>query len=162
MRRFPHFSGVNLDGREQGTISRARQNGYLDQRNQTRELLRSSYERWCWTMKIPIVRIRLRSRRSRYCVVLLEMYTTPNTLSSEGQQALARLGDKAGQHVDQSLSRYGGEFGKIPKLDAPKFARELFRIGTTLGYYVPDLALLEARRRKYGQALQERRRAAIA
>jgi hypothetical protein len=144
-----------------GTLERARQSGYLDQRNQTRELLRQAHERWCWTMKLPIVRIRRRSIRSRYCVVQIEMYTTPNTLSLEGQQALARFGEKAGLG-DQSLSPYGGEFGKIPNPATAKFARELFRISTTLGYYVPDMALLEARRRKYGQAMQERRRAAIA
>ena len=158
---FP-LNDVNLNGRELGTLGRAREHGYLDQRNQVRESLLRAYERWCWTMKIPIVRIRRRSPRSRYCVVLLEMYTTPNTLSVEGQQAMARLGEKGSRHGDLSLSAYGGEFGGIPAMESMKFARELFRVATTLAYYIPDMALLEARRRKFGQAHQERRRAAIA
>jgi len=150
---------MDFRGREQRQLESARCTGYLDQRNQDREALRRAYERWCWTMKVPIVRILRQSPRSRFSTVVLEMYTTPNTLSAEGQEAVVKLCEKACRKPERLLSPFGGEFKKIRHAAAPKFARGLFRVATNLGYYLPDLALLDARRRKYGQDLLERRAA---
>ena len=139
---------MEFKGRERSVLERARRTGCLDQRNQHRDAVRREYERWCRTMKIPIVRILRQSPRSRFSIVVLEMYTTPNTLSAEGQEAVVHACEKACRRPERSLSAFGGEFHGSLNPAALKFAREIFRLATHLGYYLPDLALLEARRRK--------------
>jgi len=140
-------------------LETARQRGFLDQRRRNSEPHRQAYERWCWSLKIPVVRILRQSPRSRFSVVLLDMYTTPNTLSAEGEQAAVELCQRIQPRPERSVSPFGGEFRKIPHARAPKFAREIFRIATSLGYYLPDMALADARRRACGE---RRRTAAVA
>jgi hypothetical protein len=149
---------MELLGRERSAIENARRVGYLDQRNQSRELIRREYERWCWCLKIPVVRITRRSPCSRFSRIILDMYTTPNTLSAEGQEAATRLCEQASTTPERSVSPFGAEFRSVPNALAAKFARDVFHLATSLGFYAPDLRLLEARRRKYGQ----RRSAAVA
>jgi len=148
----PHSSyDMELHGRESRVMETARRMGYLDQRNQSQEGLRREYERWCWALKIPVVRILRRSPSSRFSRIILEMYTTPNTLSVEGQEAAARLCEGSSSHPERSVSPFGAESRRIPNRAAAKFAKHVFRIANSIGYYLPDLRLLEARRREYSQ-----------
>jgi hypothetical protein len=153
---------MELLGRERILMENARRTGYLDQRNQSRELVRRQYERWCWAMKIPVVRILRRSPSSRFSRIVLDMYTTPNTLSEEGQEAAAQLCQQASSPPERSVSPFGAEFRRIPNPLAAKFAREIFHIASSLGFYLPDLGLLEARRRTYGQKRSAVAQAAVA
>ncbi len=86
------------------------------------------------------------------------MYTTPNTLTPEGQEAAARLCRETSSPPERSVSPFGAEFRRIPNAAAAKFAQGVFQLATCIGHYLPDLRLLEARRRKYTQ----KRSAAVA
>jgi len=109
-------------------------------------------------MKIAVVRITRRSPHSPFSSIILDMYTTPNTLSAEGQEAAARLCEQVSSPPERSVSPFGAEFRRIPNALAGKVAEDVFHIASSIGFYMPDLSLLDSERRRYGQ----KRSAAVA
>src|SRR5690242_5922151 len=84
---------------------------------------------WCWRLRIPFMWMERRSPRSRYGRLYLEMFTTANVLTSEGEDALRA----SGHHPE--VSAYGGCWDKVPLKELDRLAHRLFRVVTKAGNY---------------------------
>lgn len=76
---------TGLTPRQRTELRRARENGYLDARAAGAANLLMAFSLWCWRLKLPVVWLERNSPRSRYGRVRLDLYTTSNRLSVEGQ-----------------------------------------------------------------------------
>ncbi|MCC7236017.1 MAG: hypothetical protein IT163_11975 [Bryobacterales bacterium] len=117
-------------------------------------------------MRVPVLVWLRPSKAARTGRLVLDLCTTPNGLSPEGQEAirlmLARLAP-GGQGYVEAVGA-GWQPVSAPKVAAA--AGELFRMASTLGVYQPDTRRLEARLREMAHNLKLpvpiRRRKAIA
>jgi hypothetical protein len=80
-----------MNGRERTRLRKARENGYLDACCKDNRALLDAYGLWCWRLKIPMVWLERRTPSSRYARVQLEMFTSANRLTTEGQSGMEAI-----------------------------------------------------------------------
>jgi len=118
-------------------------------------------------MRIPVVVWQRASRTARTGRLMLDLCTTPNELSQEGQEAVFQLLSRRVPRGEGSVESVCVEWRGVSAGKLPATAAELYRMATTLGSYQPDMRRLEARRQEMSERLKlpvpiRRRRAAIA
>ena len=69
---------------------------FLDVRRASSQHLLGAYSLWCWRLKLPVVWLESRSRRSTYGRIRLDMFTTGSKLTASGQSEMTLLGVRYG------------------------------------------------------------------
>jgi hypothetical protein len=134
-----------LIGRARSLLDRARVNGYLNANSEFRPELVRAHGLWCWKLRLPLICYQRNTPRSRFGSVRLDLFTTPNVLTSQGLAELATLPGHA------ALSPYDGVWTNVPISELDTVARSVYRIATRAGNYAirprtpsPELAKLIA------------------
>jgi len=89
----PCQSGTGFGTRERRRLDRAREKGYLDARCRNNQKVIEAFGLWCWRLKVPMVWFERQTPRSKYGRVHLELFTTANRLTANGQAAIQSLCD---------------------------------------------------------------------
>lgn len=148
-------------------LSGARREGFLRAVAVEDEPARRAWGRWCMRMRIPVVVWQRASRTARTGRLMLDLCTTPNELSHEGQEAVFQLLSRRVPRGEGSVESVCVEWRGVSARKLPTTAAELYRMATSLGSYQPDMRRLETRRQEMSERLKlpvpiRRRRAAIA
>jgi len=141
-----------MNGREQARLAKARENGYLDARCEGNQPLVRAYGMWCWRLKIPMVWLERRTRYSRYGRVHLEMYTSANRLTADGQAGIKAICAPANAAAWTQVSAHDARWEHVALLNAPEVARAAFRAATRPENYERNERRLEER--KAGKVLR--------
>ena len=117
-----------ISGRQRRRLELARETGWLDARCRDHAEIVRIHGRWCWRLRIPFVWMERRSPRSRYGRLHLEMFTTGNVLTAQGEATLRALGSR-------DVSAYGACWSRVPIKELDELARQVFRVATKSGNY---------------------------
>lgn len=149
-----------IGGRERRRLQAARENGYLDRRRLSVARIAETYASWCWRLKIPLVWFERRSPRSRYGRVYLDLFTTPNVLTTGGQSAMRALGTVPGGKGQVRISPHDACWERVPLAKLDELAKAVLRAATKAGNYrqnSPECITLDARRSRKAITLVPRR-----
>ena len=113
------------------TLGRARDAGFMDATCARSTALLRVYGLWCWRLKLPIIWIERHSPRSKYARVCLEMFTTPNVLTSAARAEIERMCHRMSAGGPFAIADYDVFCDRVPLVDAPAMARKLLRIVTS-------------------------------
>lgn len=122
-------------GRERTGLERARASGYLNAISRSGLNILRVYGFWCWTLRVPLIWFERQSPRSKYARIHLELFTTPNALTQEGQAELASIGRKYELRGSVTLSPADGIWEHVPIGRVEELSRRILRIATRLGNY---------------------------
>jgi hypothetical protein len=125
---------AQLTGRQRSRLRLARENGYLNAACRDPQTLLAAYSRWCWHLRIPVVWSERRSPHSRYGRVCLDLYTTANRLTAEGQADLQDLAPGA------SLSPHDARWEHVPVRDLDRLAAAVLHAYTRAANCQPNRA----------------------
>jgi len=131
------------------------------------EPARRAWGRWCMKMRVPVLVWTRPSKTSRTGKLVLDMCTTPNGLSEEGQESVRQMMARQVRRGEGRVEPVGVAWTEVSARALVPLATELLRMATTLGVYEPDMRKLEQRRREMTRRLNlpvpiRTRRAAIA
>jgi hypothetical protein len=90
---------------------------------------------WCWPLKVPMVWFERQSPRSKYGNVRLELFTTANRLTANGQQAMQAICDSFTVKGRAQVSPYSASCNRLPINRLEELAKGLFRTATRMGNY---------------------------
>jgi len=121
-----------MNGREQARLARARENGYLDARCENNQALVRAYGMWCWRLKIPMVWLERRTRHSGFGRVHLEMFTSANRLTADGQARIKAICAPANAAAWTRVSAHDACWEHVALPNARELARAIFRAATRL------------------------------
>jgi hypothetical protein len=141
-----------MNGREQARLAKARENGYLDARCKENQPLVRAYGIWCWRLRIPMVWFERRTRYSRYGRVQLEMYTSANRLTADGQAGIKAICAPANVSAWTQVSPHDARWEHVALPNAPEVARAAFRAATRPENYERNERRVEER--KTGKVLR--------
>jgi len=131
----PFQCGTSFGTRELRRLNRAREKGYLDARCRNSEKVRESFGLWCWRLKIPMVWFERQTPRSKYGRVQLELFTTANQLTANGQAALQAIYAAATVRGQVEVSPHNAQCDRVPLSKMEDLARAVFRIATRKGNF---------------------------
>ncbi len=119
--------------REPALLVRARRQGYLDVRRAGAQQLLRPYALWCWRLKVPVVWLEKRAPCSRYATVHLDLFTTAQMLTPQGQSELAAL-----SACRAAISAHDASWDRIPLRDAAALAHAILRAAIRPGNQEPN------------------------
>ena len=117
-----------LSTRERRRLERAHENGYLDAACRDNRGVLKAHGLWCWRLKVPMIWFEPPSPRSRFVVLRLDMFTTPNLLTVAGQTALQALGEGR-------ITAHDAVWQRVPRAHAQKMAHAALRAAIRVGNY---------------------------
>ncbi len=120
-----------LTGRQRGRLRRARERGYLNARGHDNHGMVRAYEFWCWWLKIPVLWYERRTPYSKFGRIHLDMSTTLNTLTAEGQAAMAALGAS-------QVSAHDVCWERVPLADIAQITQQALRAALHKGNAEPN------------------------
>jgi hypothetical protein len=119
--------------RESALLVRARRQGYFDARRAGAQHLLRPYALWCWRLKLPVIWLEKRAPCSRYATLHLDLFTTDQMLTPQGQSELAAL--SACRAV---VSAHDASWDRIPRKDAAGMAHAVLRAAIRSGNHEPN------------------------
>jgi hypothetical protein len=122
-------------GRERSRLRRARERGYLNAVCRSPQAIRDAYSFWCWRLRLPVVWFERLSSRSRYGRVGLELFTTPNVLTGQGEAELLGLIERLNLSSPLSISSHEATWTRVPLRDTEELARLALRTVLRPGNY---------------------------
>ena len=130
-----------MNGRERSRLRRAREDGFLDACCRDNRELVHAYGLWCWRLKLPMVWLERRTPSSRYGRVKLEMFTTTNQLSTEGQERMNAICVPGNAAKWTRVSPHDACWDHVALPNAREVARAVFRaaIRNQVGQTTPAL-----------------------
>jgi hypothetical protein len=141
-----------MNGREQKRLQSAREVGFLDARCKDNQALVRAYGMWCWRLKIPMVWLERRANYSRYGRVHLEMFTSANRLTSEGQAGMRAVCAPGNAAKWTQASAHDACWEHVAMPNARELARAVFRAATRPDHYERNECRVEER--KTGKVLR--------
>jgi hypothetical protein len=135
-------SDAGLNGWEKRRLRLARENAYLDARRPDSQRIAKSYGAWCWRLKIPLVWYERESPRSRYGRVSLDLFTTPNILTTAGQGAMKEIPSSLKTPALAKVSPNDATWDHVPVRKLEEFAKAAFRTALKPNHYRPNRAKL--------------------
>uniref|UniRef100_Q02A13 Uncharacterized protein n=1 Tax=Solibacter usitatus (strain Ellin6076) TaxID=234267 RepID=Q02A13_SOLUE len=108
-------------GRERSRLRRARESGYLNAACQSHEAIRDAHSFWCWRLRLPVVWFERLSPRSKYGRVQVDLFTTPNVFTRQGEAELLRLA------CPGSISSHEASWPRVPLGQLEELARLALR-----------------------------------
>jgi len=134
----PFQSGTGFGTRERRRLDRAREKGYLDARCRNSLKVIEAFGLWCWRLKLPMVWFERQTPRSKYGRVHLELFTTANRLTANGQAAIQSLCDAVTVKGQPRISLHNAFCDRVPLSRLEELAKAAFRAATRTGKYEPD------------------------
>jgi hypothetical protein len=122
------LSETSLKPRQRSRLRRARENGYLDARSAESAKVHSAYGLWCWRLGLPLVWFERHSPRSRYGTVRLDLLTSANRLSEQGQAEMHRLAPGP-----VNTSPHDAAWGRVPLKELEQLAARVLRAAVRAG-----------------------------
>lgn len=116
-------------------LGRARENGYLNATCESSQRIVHSHGFWCWRLRVPLIWFERKSPRSKYGRVHLDLFTTANVLTEEGQAGLDGLGERFEVRGRVVISAGTGLWEDVPVERIEELCRTVYRIATRLGNY---------------------------
>ena len=132
----PSQSGTGFGNREYRRLDRARERGYLDARCRNSQKVKETFGLWCWRLKIPMVWFERQTPRSKYGRVHLELFTTSNRLTADGQEAIRALCAASAVKGQAKVSPHNAECDRVPLSRVEDLAKAIFR--SAVRNYEPD------------------------
>jgi hypothetical protein len=129
------MSAKNLRGPVRARLARAREDGYLNAMCISGAELSRAHGFWCWKMRLPFVWFERKSRGSKFGRVRLELFTTANLLTEEGQRDLAGIAARLRITASETVCSYECAWENVPVARIEELARAVFRAATRLGNY---------------------------
>lgn len=126
---------TKIIGRQRACLERARASGYLNAISRSGGGILRRYGLWCWTLRIPLIWYERKSPRSRCARIHLELFTTANALTEQGQAELAGIGRQHGLRGSVTLSPAGGIWEDVPTDRAGELSRRILKLATRPGNY---------------------------
>ena len=130
-------SDGRLSGRDRARLRAAHESGYLNARCASYQLLIQAFSLWCWRLRIPMVWLEFRTPHSRYGHVRLDMFTTVNRLTMQGQAEMQALAAARASPHDACWHR-------VPLRDLDRVASAVLRAATRAGNCEPNRSKLVA------------------
>jgi len=131
-------SESKLGGRAHKRLAVARENGYLDGRCRNSREVVEAYGLWCWRLKIPCVWFRRQTPRSKYGRIRVEMFTTANMLTVQGQVEVKTLCAASSAGGREMVSPHDVCCDRVPLRNLDQLAHSIFRATTRNGNYEPN------------------------
>jgi hypothetical protein len=127
--------GTGFGTRERKRLDRAREKGYLDARCRNNQKVIEAFGLWCWRLKLPMVWFERQTPRSKYGRVHLELFTTANRLTANGQEAMQAIcaSFTVKGHAQVSPHTVNCDRGPLNRLE--DLAKAVFRTATRTGNY---------------------------
>src|SRR6266568_73882 len=116
-----------MNGRQRSRLRSARENGYLDACCRDNQALVQAYGLWCWRLKLPMVWFERRSRYSRYGRVQLEMFTSANLLTAQGQAEMKSICAPGNAAEWTRVSAHDAGWDHVTLANARDLANAVFR-----------------------------------
>jgi len=144
-----------MTGRERSRLRKARECGYLDACCQENSELVHAYGLWCWRLKIPMVWLERRSPCSRYRRVQLEMFTSANRLTGDGEDRMKAICAPGNAAAWTRVSPHDACWDHVALPNAGELAHAVFRAAVRAENYEKHEGAVEAMpERQTGKVLQ--------
>jgi hypothetical protein len=127
--------GTGFGTRERKRLERARENGYLDARYRNNQKVIEAFGLWCWKLKVPLVWFERQTPRSKYGRVHLELFTTANRLTANGQEAMQAIFDSFNVKSHAEVWPHAASCDRVPLSRLEDLAKAVFRTATRTGNY---------------------------
>ncbi|MEP7363731.1 MAG: hypothetical protein ABI972_10785, partial [Acidobacteriota bacterium] len=123
---------MTLSKRHQRLLAAARRDGFLRAAAGEDEPARRAWGRWCMRMRVPVLVWLRPSKTARSGKLLLDLCTTPNELSSQGQEAIRLMLARRASRGKGKVESVGAEWSRVSARVVPAAANELYRMATSL------------------------------
>jgi hypothetical protein len=124
---------TRFSGRERRRLERARENGYLDATCARNREIGEAHRLWCWRLRLPAVWFERRTPYSRYGRVHLDLFTTANVLTDNGQTAMKALGARLGISGMLTISSHDVCWDRVPLRRLGELAKAVFKTAVKAG-----------------------------
>jgi hypothetical protein len=124
---MPNTAEARLSPLERRRLRLARASACLDMTLPAGHRLLKAYGLWCWRLKIPMVWCTSEKLRVRYVRFHLDMLTTANALTTDGQAALKALGASG-------VSAHEARWDRVPRTERERLGAAIFRLSVNPEY----------------------------
>ena len=145
---------MTLSKRHQRLLAGARRDGFLRAAGAEDDPARRAWGRWCMKMRVPVLVWLRPTKTARQGKLMLDLCTTPNELSTQGQEAIRLMLARQAPRGKGKVESVGAEWPRVSAHAVPAAAKELYRMATSLGIYEPDMRRLAERRSEMTKRLK--------